>query len=166
MSWTRRFGGWPVFAQTLALLLSSLIISQVIGMAVVFLLPPPRPDFNRISDVSAALVGQPPENEDRERVLHLRLQPVAPAPPSGLTTDPQFTRDLAQRLKVGDGDVRLFFQPEGRYGGMGPRRHRHQVMTRLHEPFFFGRIMAKNRPPSGPRAAQPRARRVISAWSR
>ena len=49
--------GLPIFWQTLLLLLSSLIVTQLVSIVLLLALEPPRPDFNRLSDVAEVLAG-------------------------------------------------------------------------------------------------------------
>lgn len=157
---------WPVFWQTLALLLCSLMIAQAVGFGMIFVLPPPRLDFNRLSDVAAALEGTAPEREEREQALNVRTQPTAPAMPAGLVTEASFTHALAVGLHVPDAAVRLFYKPEKHAPFFSRRRIRHGVPIRRHEPFFFGRLVAAYHSPLGWRVAETPPPPLISEWQR
>ena len=169
MSWHARPGGWPVFPQTLLLLLFALLITQAIGLGMLFALPVPRPDFNRLSDVSAMLGGVPESDhvlrEEREKELRVRMAPVAPVQPRTLGADPALTHDLAVRLGRPDGAVRLYFQPERRPEWTDGQRRR-WAQLRHREPIFFGHLLAAVQTPSGWRIAETPPPPIISAWQR
>jgi signal transduction histidine kinase len=168
MSWRGRPGQWSVYWQTLALLLLSLAVAQAVGMAMLFVLPAPRPDFNRLSDVAAALSGTQPVREEwqqREKALRTKVLPAAPEVPSGLVSETSLTHMLATRLNVGDTNVRLYFQPDMSTVPWG-RRRQNRVPMRLKEPFFFGRLVAAYQTPGGWRVAATPPPPLISEWQR
>ena len=72
--------GIPIFWATLLLLLASLVASQALTVAMFVLFEPPRPDFNRLSDLADALAGRDHERGQRERALTVRLLNVPPVP--------------------------------------------------------------------------------------
>ena len=168
-----RLGSWPVLWQTLALLIASVLIAQAVGIALLFWLPTPRPDFNRLSDVSAVLLGQPPDPEARDVQLHIRFQRTAPGEPEGLTTDTGLTRMLAQRLQRDEGQTRLFIEPErrrlffpfvGRRGGSDKRSESER--RRRREPILFGRVQAAMAVPGGWRVAETAPPPLVAPWQR
>jgi len=160
-------GGLPVFWQTLAVLLFGLMIAQAVGVGMVFVLPPPRADFNRLSDVGAVLAKPDPETDDRDQQLRIRLQRAAPISPDGLISDAVFTHQLARRLGVSDDKVRLYYQPDSHLGfTYGSRSHRGRVPMRRHEPMFFGKLLAGVATPVGWRVVETPPRPLILPWQR
>jgi len=160
-------GGLPVFWQTLGVLVFGLMIAQIVGVGLVFVLPPPRADFNRLSDVSAVLAARASEPEDRDQQLRTHLQGAVPAPPDGLISDAAFTHQLAERLGVSDEKVRLYYQPDTHPGfTFGRRPHRGRVPMRRHEPIFFGKLVAGVATPTGWRVVATPPRPLILPWQR
>ncbi|MCZ4238025.1 hypothetical protein O4H25_14390, partial [Staphylococcus equorum] len=51
-------GGLSIFWQTLLLLLASIAVVFVVTAALFVWSPPPRPDFNSLSDIAEALSGR------------------------------------------------------------------------------------------------------------
>lgn len=162
-----RPGRWPVFWQTLGLLLLSLTIVQAVGTGILFVLPPPRPDFNRLSDVAAALSGTQARGEwqEREKALRTGTQPAQPEVPHGLVSEAAFTRMLAARLSTPETGVRLYFQPDAGWVAWA-RRCQTCVPMRQREPFFFGRLIAAYQTPAGWRVAATPPALFISEWQR
>ncbi len=147
-----RPGGLSVFRQTLLLLLVSLIASQVVAMALVLSLPPPRPEVHRLSEVADALRGRSAADEE-DHPLERRLLAAAPVPGRRLIADAGYTAMLAARLGAPVADVRLFYESEQR----GPfeqlferrARRRGQVRMRRGEPIFFNGVLAAARRADG-----------------
>jgi two-component system OmpR family sensor kinase len=54
----RLFGGLPIFWQTLLLLLGGVAMVLVVSIVLFLSSPPPRPDFNRLSDIAETLSGR------------------------------------------------------------------------------------------------------------
>ncbi|MBO9375921.1 HAMP domain-containing protein [Sphingomonas histidinilytica] len=82
-----RGGGLSIFWQTLLLLLASVAVVFVVTVALFVWSPPPRPDFNSLSDIAEALAGRKIPRERRWRVMVVprgRAGPVdlSPAPPA------------------------------------------------------------------------------------
>lgn len=167
MTRIRHPGALPVFWQTLGLLLFGLLIAQGVGVALLLVLPPPRPEFDRMSDIAAALAGTPLPRDEREQPLLTRLQPGEPIPSSGLTAEAGFARLLAARLNVAEERVRLFSEPDRGPGFPFTRRpRRHASEERRHEPIFFGRLLAAVATPAGWRVAETSPPPLISPWQR
>jgi signal transduction histidine kinase len=167
VSWRVHPGRWSVYWQTLGVLLLSLAIAQAVGMAMLFMLPVPRPDFNRLSDISAALNGVQIVREERQRDRELRthIEPGPPAVPSGLVSEANFTHLLASRLNAPDSAVRFYFQADASTLPWG-RRRQQRVPMRMREPFFFGRLVAAYQTPQGWRVAATKPPPFISEWQR
>ena len=112
----RRRRAPPLFVQLFALLVLSLIAALAINIAILFLLPPPAPEFFRVSEVVQALRAQGrPVNTLSGRLLQARRAP-GPPPPTRERFNP-FTSllrdDLQARLGAPPGDARLvLLEPE------------------------------------------------------
>ena len=88
-----------LFAQLIALIGLSLVAAQVITFILIFNLPPPVPDFYRLTEVAQAFRGATVAVGDR-RPLIIR---TADAPPTELLDNDKadaFRQSLAQRLAV------------------------------------------------------------------
>lgn len=78
----KRQGGAPLFVQALGLVTITLVAAQLIAIAVIFTLPPPPPEFYRLSEISRALkTGQSVQPRDG-RLLVIKQQ--ATMRPNGL----------------------------------------------------------------------------------
>jgi len=162
-----RARGLPIFWQTLLLLLASLIVSQIVSMALIFSLAPPRPDFNRLSDVAEVLAGRPPEREGRERALAVYMRAAPPRAGEGMTSEWRFTSRLADRIGVAPDRVRLYFEPDQRSGfPFDRRRHMGHVPMRRGEPIFFNTLVAALDTGDGWRVVQTPPRPAIGPWQR
>jgi signal transduction histidine kinase len=90
-----------LFAQLLSLVVLSLLAAIAVNVLVIFNLPPPEPDFYRVSEIAEVIKGQPVTAgpEHRPLVSHLAAEP-----PHIDTTNPGFMagfrRDLAALLGV------------------------------------------------------------------
>ena len=173
-----RPSAWPVLWQTLLLLVAAVLIAQAIGIALLFWLPSPRPDFNRLSDVSAVLLGQPADSENPDVALHPRLQHDVPAAPDGLIVDPGLTTMLARRVDRPEDQVRLFVEPDrsrlifpfvwrprdhDKEGGKGDHDGERR---RRREPILFGRVQAAVATPAGWRIAETPPPPLVAPWQR
>jgi two-component system OmpR family sensor kinase len=73
---TRTKGGAPLFVQALGLVILTLVAAQVIAIAVIFTLPPPPPEFYRLSEITRALkTGQTVQPRDG-RPLVIKQRPT------------------------------------------------------------------------------------------
>lgn len=159
--------GLPIFWQTLILLLSSLVAVQLVSVALFLSLPPPRPDFNRLSDIADTLAGRARENDHRERALMVELRRAPPAPDEGMISNPRFTGQLAAGLGVRPDRTRLYFEPDQR--ARYPRRHRHEenrVPMRRGEPLFFNTVVAAYDTGHGWRVVETPPRKHLAPWQR
>ena len=163
----RRARGVPIFWQTLLLLFASLIVTQLVSIALVITLAPPRPDFNRLSDVAEALAGRPQELGRRERALAIVTQPRPPVAGEEMTSDPLFTARLAEQVGVAPEQVRLYFEPDQRGGfPFDRRRQRGLLPMRRGEPIFFNTVVAAVDTDAGWRVVRTPPRPVIGPWQR
>ncbi|WP_374570825.1 ATP-binding protein [Phenylobacterium sp.] len=88
-----------LFGQLLALIIVSLIAAQAISLFLVFNLPPPVPDFYRLSEVTETFQGHPPRFTVR-RPLVVSTSRRAPSPPLESRMTPLMRAELAQALGV------------------------------------------------------------------
>ncbi|HQT54824.1 MAG TPA: two-component sensor histidine kinase, partial [Phenylobacterium sp.] len=68
-----------LFARLLTLIGITLVASQAIILAMIFILPPPAPDFYRLSEVAQTFKGRPPGLIER-RPLELKIVDRASSP--------------------------------------------------------------------------------------
>ena len=114
----RRRRAPPLFAQIFALLVLSLIAALAINLAILYLLPPPPPEFFRVSEVAQALRAEGrPVSTLSGRTLQGRRVAAPPAPSASRERFNPFTGvlrdDLQARLGVRAGEARLvLLEPE------------------------------------------------------
>ncbi|QJU58705.1 HAMP domain-containing protein [Sphingomonas sp. AP4-R1] len=171
----RRLRGLPLFWQTLILLFMSVAVAQAAGVLVLIISPPPRPDFNRMGDIVAALTGNAPARErrdhddrgDRERELHVHREAAAPSPRPDMVSDPALVRALAERLHVSDASVRLWYEPDRpARAALGERRGRRSVFIKDGEPLFFAPIVVGVKSGDGWTVAETKLPPLIAPWQR
>ncbi len=93
-----------LFGRVLALILVSIVAAQVISMVMLFNLPPPAPDFYRISEIVQTFQGQPPRSTERRQLVVTYLnRPPSTEIDSPMT--PTIRRDLALALGVAEDRV-------------------------------------------------------------
>ncbi len=94
-----RLIGASLFAQVLSVILLSLVAVQAVALGIVFSLPPPMPDFYRVSEVVQALQGLTVSPRDEAPLI---VEHVRNPPPAGFTG--HYTRealdDLGRRLGI------------------------------------------------------------------
>ena len=120
-----RLGAAPFAVQVVALLIAGLLVAQLVNLAVVLLLPPPRPPLYTLVEVATALQG---------RDLEPRLRPplvraVTAEAPSDDAMAPRIRRELAFLLGAAPDDVRLSFNRPPPWAAM--MRH---MVTPGHDP--------------------------------
>lgn len=93
-----------LFAQVLALIGLSLVAAQIISLLLIFNLPPPIPDFYRLSEVAQTFHGTPQTFTER-KPLEIRTTREAPGPPLDGRTVPDMRAELASALGVAVDDV-------------------------------------------------------------
>lgn len=88
-----------LFGQLLALIGLSLLAAQAISLILLFNLPPPAPDFYRISEIAQAFKGPPPTFTEREAlVVHMTAEPPSMVMEGRMT--PKIRAQLAESLDV------------------------------------------------------------------
>lgn len=165
-----RFGwprGVPIFWQTLMLLIAGVAMVQCVSIVTFLSLPPPRSDFNRLSDIAESLSGREidrspwhshyrggrrsgrgddkdrAERPMRERALAVSMAPSAPAGDPEMVSEDRFTERLADQMEVPVDHVRLYFQPDQRSNMPFDRRGTSRdVVVRRGEPLFFNTVVA------------------------
>lgn len=99
---TRPWAGWStasLFGQLLGLIGLSLFAAQVISLIVLFNLPPPAPDFYRVSEIAQALRGAPPVFTERA-ALEIRVKTQPPPMHMESRITPKIRSLLAEELGV------------------------------------------------------------------
>jgi two-component system OmpR family sensor kinase len=99
-----------LFVQLLTFMAITLLAAQATSLLIIFKLPPPMPDFYRVSEVETALRGEPHNFGERAPlVAHRRSR--RPAPNLDSRTAPMVRAHLAQRLKAPIEDVAIGGNP-------------------------------------------------------
>jgi signal transduction histidine kinase len=106
-----------LFVQLLTLTSLTLVAAWAMSTALLFLLPPPAPDFYRISEIEQTYRGAPPAFTER-RQLVLSYQETPPYPVLEGRTIPDIRRKIAADLNVPLGDIVL----AGERGPLSDRR--------------------------------------------
>lgn len=88
-----------LFARLLTLIGITLVASQAIILTMILVLPPPAPDFYRLSEVVQTFKGRPPSLTER-RPLELKIVDHAPAPTMEGRMVPKMRAALARELGV------------------------------------------------------------------
>lgn len=88
-----------LFGQLLALIGLSIVAAQVISLILLFNLPPPAPDFYRISEIAQAFRGPPPTFSER-RPLTVKIAGQPPSMVMEGRTTPKIRQELAESLHV------------------------------------------------------------------
>jgi Signal transduction histidine kinase len=99
---TRPWAGWStasLFGQLLALIGVSLVAAQAISLILLFNLPPPAPDFYRVSEIAQALRGPMPTFTER-RPLVARITDAPPSMAMEGRTTPKIRSQIAETLGV------------------------------------------------------------------
>ncbi len=189
-----RFKGLPIFWQTLLVLLAGVAVAQIISVTLFLSLPPPRPDFNRLSDIAEALSGRridrgylimlrhgmpippqmmpPPGDDDPDRIIRERALKTShtsgpPVADQGMTSDPRLSEGLALRIGVPVDQVRLFYEPDQHANiPWVHRRDRGGVMERRGEPIFFDTVIAGLDTGHGWRVVRTPPRPWLVLWQR
>jgi signal transduction histidine kinase len=151
-----------IFAQTLALILGGLMVAQLVSIALVMVLPPPRPDFATMTEIGEALLGAPPVDSS----LSIAVAPAPPAPREGMVSQAMLTARLARIIGRDPADVRLAFEADQSETFPYPRRSgRRAVPIRHGQPYFFNTVEAALRLPDGGwRLARTSPRPLLTAW--
>jgi len=188
--------GLPIFWQTLLLLLASVAAVFVVTAALFLSAPPPRPDFNSLSDIAEALAGRkiqreqrwqvmiiprghradrplrserPPADTDdrqRDRQLGVVQHLIEPRPDPDMVSSEIFSQRLAAQIGVPVSRVRLYFEPDQRSNAPFRWRGNRRVIVRRGEPIFFDRVVAGLKTDGGWRVVRTPPRDWIAPWQK
>lgn len=163
----RRTGGRSILTQTFWLLVGALIVVQAIGIASLFLLPPPRQEGVAMMQIVDWLqkdrVGQGPGVPE----LQIFHQVKSPPPEAGLVSDARLTNELAERLHVPAQDVRLYFRADRSGSNRRNRNGEDYGIVRWRgEPFFYNRTIVGARMGADWRVIHTPDRPLIAEWQK
>jgi two-component system OmpR family sensor kinase len=156
-----------IFARTLLLMIGSLVLVQLISVALVLTLPPPRPFFVGMSELSDVLSGVTPTAR-RRRVdpesFTIRTAPEPPRAEAGMIEDDSLTLELAERMQLAPSDLRLYFRPDrGSWLPYRPLRPE-RVMRRHGDALFTDAVLAAVAADGGWRIVRTPDRPLVSEW--
>jgi len=110
-----RFSPLPtatLFAQLLALVVLSLLAAVIVNVLVIFNLPPPIPDFYRISEIAEVIKGQPVIASPDHRPLITRISSQPPrADPESPPFMAGFRRELGTQLGLSRDQIQISYDP-------------------------------------------------------
>ena len=106
-----------LFVRLLIFAGATLLAAQAISLVMIFKLPPPMPDFYRLTEVELALRGEPTLITER-RPLKVKTQVEAPGPALDSATAPMIREHLAKKLGVSLDRIII----AGDYGPLADRR--------------------------------------------
>jgi signal transduction histidine kinase len=117
---SRRWPGPPLVLQILGLLLAGLVIAQIVTLFLTMILPPAPSPQHSLAEVAAALQGAR-TGESRHDILERVVQSGPPdLTGAGWLISTRSEKELAQRLGVAAGDVRLAFYTPLPFAGTSP----------------------------------------------
>lgn len=155
-----------LFVRLLIFAFTTLIAANAISVVMLFKLPPPMPDFYRVSEVEQALRGEPVTFTER-RPLQVRIQKSAPGPAMDTRSAPLIRAGLAQSLGIPQDHVVI----AGDYGPLADRRVFRTLRNRLvqegatEEQFLIAPFKVGVREADGDwRVAQPQPSFGLSPW--
>lgn len=157
-----------IFARTLLLLVGSLVLVQLISIALILTLPPPRPFFVGMSELSDVLTGTPPVPGKRRRVdpesFTVLAAPEPPVAETGMVEVASLTLELAERMQRPASELRLYFRPDR--GSWLPYRPRgpDRVMRRHGDAIFTDAVLAAVATADGWRVVRTPDRPLVSDW--
>lgn len=188
--------GLSIFWQTMLLLLAGVAVVFVVTVGLFLASPPPRPDFNSLSDIAEALSGrklprerswrvlefprdrrgsmsaapresrQDADERQREQRLSVTVRPHAPSPDPDMVSSDLFTERLAARIGVPVSDIRLYFAPDQRSNMPFRTRNEGRVIVRRGEPIFFDTVVAGLRTDQGWRVVRTPPRDWVAPWQK
>ena len=187
--------GLSIFWQTLLLLLGSVAVVFVVTVGLFLSSPPPRPDFNSLSDIGEALSGRRiprarhwqvliiprdggepvrtarrprPDSDERQRERRLSAvqRPAPPLPDPDMVSSEAFTARLAEQIGVPTDRVRLYFEPDQRSNMPFRRQGDRRVILRRGEPIFFDTVVAALRTDGGWRVVRTPPRAWLAPWQK
>ncbi|HEY1125605.1 MAG TPA: ATP-binding protein [Sphingobium sp.] len=157
--------GRSILSQTFWLLVGALIVIQAIGIASLFLLPPPRQEGVALMQIVEKLQNESSKPRRSAMDLQVIRQAAPPKPEQGLSTDARLTSDFATRLKLDPQDVRIYFRPDRSGSSRRNREGRDDGIVRWRgEPFFYARTIAAAKFGTEWRVIHTPDRPLIAAW--
>ncbi|CAN7302704.1 ATP-binding protein [Phenylobacterium sp. LjRoot219] len=157
-----------LFVRLLIFAFTTLLAANAISVVMLFKLPPPMPDFYRVSEVEQALRGAPVPITER-RPLQVRTQKVAPGPSMDSRTAPLIRDRLADNLKISQDRIVI----AGDYGPLADRRVFRTLRNRLEregateEQFLIAPFKVGVRQSDGLwRVVEPQPSFGLSPWER
>jgi len=157
-----------LFVRLLIFAFTTLIAANAISVVMLFKLPPPMPDFYRVSEVEQALRGEAATITER-RPLQVRTQKSAPGPAMDSRTAPLIRQRLAQNLHIPQDRVII----AGDYGPLADRRVFRTLRNRLakegatEEQFLIAPFKVGIRQPNGEwRVVEPQPSFGLNPWER
>lgn len=141
----RRFSRLPLFWQTLWLIVTTLVASLAVNVFLTMAVPQPRLDFYSLRDLAEALGN--PRGLLRGRYADPQLTVTTTnGPPvvddKDMRTHRQISWELANRLDVPVGRVRLFYRADQTNFPFRYRQHDAGIPIRLGEPQFYNTVVA------------------------
>jgi len=142
-----RFRGLTLFAQTLILLVATLVATTALLITLIVVLPSPPPEFAGMSEIAESLTpastgpghmaGRPGPR------LAISRSRTPPAPDNLMTSSPALTADLVHRLGVPADRVRLYFEADpDRLVPLTDRQPGDVVPMLRGEALFFNKFVA------------------------
>jgi two-component system OmpR family sensor kinase len=168
MSLRSHWQSWSIFSRTLLLLVGSLLLVQLISIVLIITLPPPRPFFVGMSELSAVLAGTPAPPANRHRLdpdaMTVHEAGAPPAAEPGMIEVDALTAELAARIGRPSQQLRLYFRPDR--GSWLPYRPRgtDAVMRRRGDAIFTDAVLAALDTGSGWRVVRTPDRPLVSDW--
>jgi signal transduction histidine kinase len=163
----KRAPSLPLFAQTLGLVIATLIAAQTAAVVVIFSLPPPNAEVYTVGDVAQAVrLSADPSLKPSEPLLATRMERGPPVAETEGRHRQMFRDALAKTLGINPTSV-VVDQRGTRIIAYGVRRRppRPQIEASGPEPFLFGRFRIGIRQADGRwLTVQPRAAFGIDPW--
>ena len=127
--WPTRIVRAPLFAQVLGLIVLSLVAVQALALGIIFNLPPPMPEFYRVSEIVQALHGMAQPTRDGPPLL---ITEVATPPARGFVGHymQEVLADLGHRLGAAQTDLVVDNEPPRWLPYRGARDLLHQRLQR------------------------------------
>jgi signal transduction histidine kinase len=134
----------PIFSQTLALVVFTLLASLVVNFVLISALPMPRLDFYSMRDIAEALSDKPDAQRAR-RIDPLLQLSVVPAPPGAephMVSNAGLSRRLADLLDVPADRVVLIYEEDQSNWPFRYRENDAGVPLRMGEAQFYNTVVA------------------------
>lgn len=157
-----------LFVRLLFFAAATMLAAQAMSLVMLFKLPPPMPDFYRLTEVEQALRGEPGAFAER-RPLQARTEAKPPTPVLDTRTAPMIRARVARDFGVPLDDVVI----AGDYGPLADRRVFRTLRNRMaqeggtEEQFLIAPFKIAVRQPNGSwRMVEPQPVFGLSSWER